>query len=174
VKEQGSIPKGKIGRAASLAGTGVRIGANYARYHAHKLVTGKDDREALHRANATDTYNTLSRLKGGPLKVAQMLSIDTAFLPPAYAEQFAQAHYQAPPLSYPLVERTFQRDVGRGRGKSLMSSARTRSPGPPSARSTRPASATTTTRSRCSIRASPTASATTFAWSGRSPCGSST
>jgi predicted unusual protein kinase regulating ubiquinone biosynthesis (AarF/ABC1/UbiB family) len=114
VKEQGSIPKGKIGRAASLAGTGVRIGANYARYHAHKLVTGKDDREALHRANATDTYHTLSRLKGGPLKVAQMLSIDTAFLPPAYAEQFAQAHYQAPPLSYPLVERTFQREVGKG------------------------------------------------------------
>jgi len=114
MNEQTSIPKGKIGRAAALAGAGARIGRNYASYHTRKFLSGNDDREALHRANATDTYRTLSRLKGGPLKVAQMLSIDTALLPTAYATEFAQAYYSAPPLSYPLVERTFQREFGRG------------------------------------------------------------
>lgn len=112
--EQTSIPRGKIGRAAALVGAGARIGGNYARYHARKWVSGSDDREALHRANATDAYGALSRLKGGPLKVAQMLSIDTALLPAPYAEQFSQAHYQAPPLSYPLVERVFRREMGKG------------------------------------------------------------
>ena len=114
MKEQTSIPKGKIGRAAALVNAGAKIGANYARYRAKKWVSGADDREALHRANASDSYAALSRLKGGPLKIAQMLSIDTALLPTAYASEFSKAHYQAPPLSYPLVERTFRREFGRG------------------------------------------------------------
>ena len=114
MKEQTSIPKGKIGRAAALATAGARMGANYARYRAKRWVSGEDDREALHRSNATDSYEALSRLKGGPLKIAQMLSIDTALLPAAYASEFSKAHYQAPPLSYPLVERTFRREFGCG------------------------------------------------------------
>ncbi|MBC2600898.1 ABC1 kinase family protein [Puniceicoccus vermicola] len=113
MKEQTSIPKGKIGRAAALVNAGAKIGVNYTRYRAKRLVTGKDDRESLHRANASDSYGALSRLKGGPLKIAQMLSIDTALLPTAYATEFSKAHYQAPPLSYPLVERTFRREFGR-------------------------------------------------------------
>ena len=114
MKEQTSIPKGKIGRAAALATAGARMGANYARYRAKRWVSGEDDRDGLHRANAVDSYEALSRLKGGPLKIAQMLSIDTALLPAAYANEFSKAHYQAPPLSYPLVERTFRREFGRG------------------------------------------------------------
>jgi predicted unusual protein kinase regulating ubiquinone biosynthesis (AarF/ABC1/UbiB family) len=42
-----------------------------------------------------------------------MLSIDKNLLPSAYARQFAQAQYSAPPLSYPLVVRTFKRELGR-------------------------------------------------------------
>ncbi|MFP4352536.1 MAG: ABC1 kinase family protein [Puniceicoccaceae bacterium] len=114
MREQTSIPKGKIGRAAALATAGARMGANYARYRAKRWISGEDDREGLHRANAADSYEALSRLKGGPLKIAQMLSIDTALLPTAYADEFSKAHYQAPPLSYPLVERTFRREFGVG------------------------------------------------------------
>lgn len=43
-----------------------------------------------------------------------MLSIDQGLLPPAYASEFSKAQYSAPPLSYPLVCRTFQRELGRG------------------------------------------------------------
>lgn len=110
---QTSIPKHKITRAASLLKAGARIGGNYAKYYGKKTLTGIDDKEALHQSNAQDSYKTLSELKGGPLKVAQMLSIDKNLLPTAYADVYAQAQYSAPPLSYPLVVRTFQREFGK-------------------------------------------------------------
>jgi len=110
---QTSIPKHKFTRAASLLKTGVKIGGNYVKYYGRKVATGVDDRDSLHQSNAQDTYKTFSELKGGPLKVAQMLSIDQNILPVAYQEQFAQAQYSAPALSYPLVVRTFRREFGR-------------------------------------------------------------
>ncbi|MEM8550717.1 MAG: AarF/ABC1/UbiB kinase family protein, partial [Verrucomicrobiota bacterium] len=98
MSEQTSIPKHKLTRAASLVKTGAKIGGNYAKYYGKRLAKGVDDREGLHKDNAADTYQAFSELKGGPLKVAQMLSIDQNILPPAYQEQFAQAQYSAPPL----------------------------------------------------------------------------
>lgn len=114
MSEQTSIPKHKFTRAASLLKTGVKIGGNYVKYYGKKVATGVDDRERLHQDNAEDTYRTFSELKGGPLKVAQMLSIDQNILPAAYQEQFAQAQYSAPALSYPLVVRTFRSEFGKG------------------------------------------------------------
>ena len=55
-----------------------------------------------------DIYNSLSELKGSALKVAQMMSMDKNLLPSAYQDKFAMAQYSAPPLSYPLVVKTFQ------------------------------------------------------------------
>ena len=65
------------------------------------------------KANAKDSYETFSKLKGGPLKVAQLLSIDRNLIPKAYRDQFQQAQYSAPPLSFPLVVRTFTREFGK-------------------------------------------------------------
>jgi len=113
VSPQSGIPKHKLSRAVTLAGTGAKISGNYAKYYAKKVVGGVDDREGLSEANAKDTYNAFSSLKGGPLKVAQMLSIDKNFLPKAYREQFAKSYYSTPPLSYPLVLRTFKRTFGK-------------------------------------------------------------
>ncbi len=109
---QRSIPRHKITRAATLAKAGARVGVNYARYYGRRALTGVDDRDGLHRMNAEDTYASFSKLKGGPLKVAQMLSIDQNILPVAYQEQFSRAQYSAPPLSYPLVVRTFRQEFG--------------------------------------------------------------
>ncbi|WOO40163.1 ABC1 kinase family protein [Rubellicoccus peritrichatus] len=112
-KEQRSIPKYKLARAASLVTTGAKIGGNYAKYYAKKKITGEASKEELHRVNAEESYSAFSTLKGGPLKVAQLLSVDQNILPPAYQEQFAQAQYSAPPLSYPLVSRTFKQELGK-------------------------------------------------------------
>jgi len=43
-----------------------------------------------------------------------MLSMDQGLLPQAYTDKFAQAQYSAPPLSYPLVMKTFQQYFGKG------------------------------------------------------------
>lgn len=113
MKEQTSIPKHKLGRAASLAGAGVRVGVNYLRYKGTKALTGRDEKTLFHERTAADTYSTFSKLKGGPLKLAQMLSMDRNLIPEQYVDEFSKAQYSAPPLSYPLVVNTFVRDVGK-------------------------------------------------------------
>ncbi|GAB4251217.1 MAG: AarF/UbiB family protein [Candidatus Methylacidiphilales bacterium] len=113
VTGQDRMAESPLTRGALLAATGAKVGVNYLKHYARKAVRGEANAEELHRANATEVYATFSSLKGGPLKVAQMLSIDQNLLPPAYASLFAQAQYSAPPLSYPLVARTFRREFGR-------------------------------------------------------------
>lgn len=113
MKEQESIPTTKVQRAGKFIGTGAKIGANYLKHYGKQLVTGESNKDALHENNARDIYKSLSELKGSALKVAQMLSMDKNILPSAYQQQFAMAQYSAPPLSYPLVVKTFQRQFGK-------------------------------------------------------------
>ena len=109
VKEQGSIPVSKVQRAAKFISTGAKVGGNYVKHYAKKMVNPSLNREELHQNNASDIYNSLSELKGSALKVAQMMSMDKNLLPRAYQDKFSMAQYTAPPLSYPLVVKTFQK-----------------------------------------------------------------
>ena len=118
-KDQETIREGAVGRMAALGGAGARVGVNYLKHYGRAMVGGKDEpsrrrlREELDAKNAETVYDTFSKLKGGPLKLAQMLSIDKNLLPAAYARQFAQAQSSVPPLSYPLVAQTFRREFGK-------------------------------------------------------------
>ncbi len=112
MSQQDSIETTRLSRMAALAGTGVRVGVNYLKHYGRRAVGAESDAATLQEDNASAVYETFSRLKGGPLKLAQMLSIDRNLLPPAYATQFSKAQYSAPPLSYPLVVRTFRRELG--------------------------------------------------------------
>jgi len=110
---QDSIPRHRVSRAVSLARTGAKLGVNQLRYYQRRGQDAAGARAELHRSNARDSFEAFSKLKGGPLKVAQMLSIDKNILPEAYVEEFSRAQYSAPPLSYPLVLRTFRREFGK-------------------------------------------------------------
>ncbi len=114
MKEFEKIPVTKVQRATRFIATGARIGTNYLKHYGKKLVHPDISRDELHENNAKDIYNSLSELKGSALKVAQMLSMDKSLLPRAYQQQFAMAQYSAPPLSYPLVVKTFQQYFGKG------------------------------------------------------------
>jgi predicted unusual protein kinase regulating ubiquinone biosynthesis (AarF/ABC1/UbiB family) len=113
VKEQQSIPVSKVQRAAKFISTGAKVGGNYMKHYAKKVVNPSMTNEQLHTDNATDIYNSLSQLKGSALKVAQMMSMDKNILPRAYQDKFTMAQYSAPPLSYPLVVKTFQKYFGK-------------------------------------------------------------
>lgn len=121
-KDQERIRTGAVGRMAALGSAGARVGVNYLRHYGRSMVGAKDEpsrrrlREELDERNAKTVYETFSNLKGGPLKLAQMLSIDKNLLPAAYARQFAQAQSSVPPLSYPLVVQTFRREFGKAPG----------------------------------------------------------
>ncbi|MBD8487417.1 AarF/ABC1/UbiB kinase family protein [Echinicola sp. CAU 1574] len=112
-KEQGQIPVGKVQRAAKFIKTGAKVGGNYVKHYAKRIADPKISREELDNNNATDIYTSLSELKGSALKVAQMMSMDKNLLPRAYQEKFSMAQYSAPPLSYPLVVKTFQKYFGK-------------------------------------------------------------
>ena len=114
MKEFEKIPVTKVQRATKFITTGAKIGTNYLKHYGKKLVNPDITRDQLHEDNATDIYNSLSELKGSALKVAQMLSMDKNLLPQAYQQKFAMAQYSAPPLSYPLVVKTFKAHFGKG------------------------------------------------------------
>ncbi|MGJ8672256.1 ABC1 kinase family protein [Rubritalea sp.] len=113
MKEQTSIPKHKFGRAASLTAAGARVGMNYLKFAGKRAITGKETKGEFHEATAAEAFGTFSKLKGGPLKLAQMLSMDRNLLPEPYVREFSKAQYSAPPLSYPLVAKTFQTELGK-------------------------------------------------------------
>ncbi|MDX5337455.1 MAG: AarF/UbiB family protein [Cyclobacteriaceae bacterium] len=114
VSEQESIPVSKVQRATKFITTGAKVGGNYVKHYAKKIVNPALDKEELHENNAKDIYNSLSELKGSALKVAQMMSMDKNLLPRAYQDKFTMAQYSAPPLSYPLVVKTFQKYFSKG------------------------------------------------------------
>ncbi len=116
------LPTSKVARAAKLAGAGFRVGANYVKSavlqatgSAETAAASRDSRDA---ANAATLFDTFSELRGGALKFAQVLSMDrTGLLPRAYADKFSLAQHQAPPLSGPLVVKTFRAATGKTPGE---------------------------------------------------------
>ncbi|MBO9617301.1 MAG: AarF/ABC1/UbiB kinase family protein [Dyadobacter sp.] len=108
-----SIPTSKIRRATRLISTGVKIGGNYLKYYGEKITSPETARDNLNNNNAEDIYDSLKSLKGSALKLAQMLSMEKNFLPQAYVEKFSLSQFSVPPLSAPLVVRTFRKYFGK-------------------------------------------------------------
>ena len=109
-----SIPTSKIQRASKLIQTGAKVGVNYLKYYGDKITkTEEEAKESLNKNNAADIYDSLKQLKGSALKVAQMLSMDKNILPRAYVEKFSLAQFSVPPLSAPLVNKTFKNYFGK-------------------------------------------------------------
>ena len=106
------IPTNKIQRASKLMTTGVKVGGNYLKYYGKKLVNSETTKDELNESNAEDIYDGLKNLKGSALKVAQMLSMEKNIMPKAYVEKFSLAQFQVPPLSAPLVRKTFIKYFG--------------------------------------------------------------
>ncbi|WP_417558196.1 ABC1 kinase family protein [Mesoflavibacter zeaxanthinifaciens] len=108
------IPVSKISRATKLVSTGAKVGVNYLKYYGDKLTKSEiEAKERLNKNNADDIYDSLKQLKGSALKVAQMLSMEKSILPQAYVEKFSLAQFSVPPLSAPLVKKTFKKYFGQ-------------------------------------------------------------
>ena len=113
MKSIDSIPTSKIKRAGKLVTTGAKVGVNYIKYYGEKLVkTESEAKHNLNKNNAEDIYSVLKQLKGSALKVAQMLSMEKSLLPQAYVDKFSLAQFSVPPLSPPLVIKTFKKYFG--------------------------------------------------------------
>lgn len=108
------IPVTKLSRASQLVSTGAKVGLNYLKYYGEKLTSSEDEaKQRLNENNAGDIYDSLKTLKGSALKVAQMLSMEKSILPQAYVEKFSLSQFAVPPLSAPLVRKTFKSYFGK-------------------------------------------------------------
>ena len=109
-----NIPTSKIQRASKLVSTGAKVGVNYLKYYGDKIVNSEEEaKKRLNQNNASDIYDGLKQLKGSALKVAQMLSMEKSIMPQAYVEKFSLAQFSVPPLSPPLVIKTFKKYFGK-------------------------------------------------------------
>jgi len=113
MKTLDKIPTNKIERAGQLMKTGIKVGGNYIAYYGEKIVNPSLSKEKLNENNAEDIYDGLKNLKGSALKVAQMLSMDKSIMPQAYVEKFSLSQFSVPPLSAPLVRKTFKKYLGK-------------------------------------------------------------
>ena len=107
------IPTNKLQRATKLVKTGAKVGVNYVKYYGEKVVNPSLSKEKLNEDNAEDIYDGLKSLKGSALKVAQMLSMEKNIMPRAYVEKFSLSQFSVPPLSAPLVRKTFKKYLGK-------------------------------------------------------------
>lgn len=109
-----TIPTTKIQRASKLLYTGAQVGVNYLKYYGDKITKSEPEaKELLNKNNAANIYDSLQQLKGSALKVAQMLSMEKSILPQAYVEKFSLSQFSVPPLSAPLVSKTFKQYFGK-------------------------------------------------------------
>lgn len=113
MKTLDKIPTGKIERASQLVKTGFKVGGNYVAYYGEKIVNPSLTKDKLNESNAEDIYDGLKNLKGSALKVAQMLSMDKSIMPQAYVDKFSLSQFSVPPLSAPLVRKTFKKYLGK-------------------------------------------------------------
>ncbi|WP_100614644.1 ABC1 kinase family protein [Confluentibacter citreus] len=109
-----SIPTSKMQRASKLVSTGAKVGVNYLKYYGDKMINPETEaKDRLNKNNAEDIYDGLKQLKGSALKVAQMLSMEKSILPQAYVDKFSLSQFSVPPLSPPLVLKTFKTYFGK-------------------------------------------------------------
>jgi len=114
VKTINKIPVSKIQRASKLVQTGAKVGVNYLKYYGDKMVNPEAEAKGrLNESNAADIYDSLKDLKGSALKLAQMLSMEKNIMPQAYVDNFSLSQFSVPPLSAPLVMKTFKSSFGK-------------------------------------------------------------
>lgn len=109
------FPSRKLDRGKIVAKTGLKVGKNYAKFYAGKML-GKNqsvqDREQLHNRNATEIFGELTKLRGTALKLAQSLSMDTGLLPEQFIDVMSNAQYRVPPMNRALVRTIIKREFG--------------------------------------------------------------
>lgn len=108
------FPSSKLERGSIIAKTGLKISANYARYHLKKALGNSQSisKSSLHTQNATMLFKEFSKLRGTALKLAQTLSLDNGILPDEFVDVMAQSQYQVPPINRMLVRNIIKNELG--------------------------------------------------------------
>lgn len=116
------VPQSRIGRLASVALAAGELALGGLAEGVRRLVaegTGRDRRENvsafLSADNARRLAARLARLRGGAMKLGQMISLQGAdLLPPEFAQALAILRSQAAPMPLAQLRRVLGREYGKG------------------------------------------------------------
>ncbi len=114
--KQKSIPKGKIKRSGIIGATTAKAGLKKLGYLSKKPFLSEEKDKEYKEENdekiAKMIFSALGTLKGAPLKLAQMLSLEMELLPEAYQKELTKAAYQVPPINRALIRKIIKQELG--------------------------------------------------------------
>ncbi|HTT13365.1 MAG TPA: AarF/ABC1/UbiB kinase family protein [Burkholderiaceae bacterium] len=111
------MPQTRVGRLASLALGVAELAIGGMAEGVRRLTSGQDESTSalLSAANARRLAARLARLRGGAMKLGQMLSLQgTDLLPPEFAQALAILRAQAAPMPVEQLRRVLGREYGKG------------------------------------------------------------
>jgi predicted unusual protein kinase regulating ubiquinone biosynthesis (AarF/ABC1/UbiB family) len=104
-KARGAMPLSKLARA----GVAGRLAVTSA---LRTLDPRKRSAEAEWEERGKDFFKACARLKGLPLKLAQMMSQEEELLPEEFRKELSKSCYQSPPMNRALVRRAVEANLG--------------------------------------------------------------
>ncbi len=114
--EQTNIPKGKIKRSSVIGITTAKAGLKKLEYVSKLPFIDGDKKEELRESNndeiAKIIFSAIGMLKGAPVKLAQMFSMETERLPETYQKELIKSANQVPPISRGLIRNIIKRELG--------------------------------------------------------------
>lgn len=97
-----------------MGSTAVKLGVGELRRKATNRFRSNEDRltanQLFDEKQARLLFQSLTKLEGTAIKLAQMLSMETDLLPEEYSNELAKSYLQVPPLNRVLVNKVFQEE----------------------------------------------------------------
>ena len=105
------IPENSLNRTGKIVGASTSVGFSHLVEKLKSVVDseGAYDEEFFQK-NSETIFETVNELKGVPLKVAQLLSLDDQIVPVADCSKMAKSHHSVSPLGYSMVRQSFLRN----------------------------------------------------------------
>lgn len=121
-KTTGKVPKGMLHRASKIVGLGLRMAAREASNQLAKRSAGASKDEAkgsrfeLNLRHVSGLVDVLSELKGGAMKLGQLISLEFSdVLPPEMVELLSRLHANVPALPGVAIKKILRKELGEER-----------------------------------------------------------
>lgn len=115
-RSSAGIVTSRFGRTARLFLSTVRMSLRLFARRFKSLFISRERREKLeadyHARTAREAFETMGNMKGGLMKLGQIVSFMDESLPQEYREQLSQLQANAPPMDYDVVVRVIRSELG--------------------------------------------------------------
>ena len=110
------VPRGRIRRSGIIGVAAAKAGLKRLEYISKKPFLSKGDKaESLERNDeeiARMIFSAVGMLKGAPVKLAQIFSMEMERLPEAYQKELLKSTSQVPPINRALIRNIIKRELG--------------------------------------------------------------